>query len=244
MTTPAPVALITGAARRVGRAIALALADVGYNIGVHYHTSRAGADELVAAIRTRGREAIALPGDLANPDATAQLVAQTVGVLRRLDVLVNNASIFEADPDGAFDAAHWARTFQINAIAPAALIDAASSHLSKHPGGCVVNLCDIAAERPWKRYQAYCASKAALVNLTKCCAKQLAPHVRVNGVSPGIAVFPEHYDDATRARLIAKVPLQRAGTPADIAATVRFLVTAGSYLTGQIIHVDGGRSIV
>jgi pteridine reductase len=131
----------------------------------------------------------------------------------------------------------------VNVFAPALLIECAAEWLRRCGAGKVVNLCDISAERPWPGYSAYCASKAALVNLTRSVARKLAPEVQVNGVSPGIAEFPEDYSTQLRERLIAKVPLKRAGSPQDIAHAVRFLVEHGDYITGQIINVDGGRSI-
>lgn len=243
MTAERGVALVTGAARRVGRAIAHQLAGAGYDVAVHYHRSPDDADQTVQMVRALGRRADSFRADFSESAAAGQLVAQVRSRYGRLDALVNNAAIFEPDPAGDFDPAHWTRVLQINAIAPAQLIAAAADALAASGTGAVVNLCDIAADRPWKRFAAYCASKAALVNLTRAFARRLAPDVRVNGVSPGIAEFPDDFDDETRKRLVARVPLGRAGTPDDIAAAVRFLLTDGAYVTGQIIVVDGGRSI-
>ncbi len=238
------VALVTGAAKRVGRAIALELAAAGCDVAIHYHHSEADAGELVERIEKLGRRAIAVRGDLATSDVPACIVATVRRQLGGLDVLVNNASVFVADPEGGFDPAHWPRVFQINTFAPAALIAAAEDALIAGGRGKVVNLCDISADRPWKNHMAYCASKAALINVTRSAARRLAPHVQVNGVSPGIAVFPDNYDEKLREKLVAKVPLHRPGSPADIANAVRFLVEQADYVTGQIINVDGGRSIV
>jgi pteridine reductase len=243
MSAECPVALVTGGARRVGRAIVGALADAGYDVMIHYHTSADDAQETSARVVSAGQQAAVCCGDLADPAVGGRLVEATVARWGRLDLLVNNASIFEPDPDVGFSQSSWERTFQINTFAPAALAAAATEHLVRADRGQVINLCDIAAERPWRNYTAYCASKAALVNLTRALARRLAPRVRVNGVSPGIAVFPEDYDAVLRQKLIARVPLKRAGEPEDIASTVRFLATAADYITGQIINVDGGRSI-
>jgi len=236
-------ALVTGGARRVGRAAALALADAGCDVAIHYHHSDAEAHELAERIAHTGRRALAVPGDLAEPATPSALVEDVCRQLGGLEVLVNNAAVFEADPAGGFDMAHWERVYRINALAPAALIAAAEEPLCAHGFGKIVNLCDISAERPWRRYMAYCASKAALVSVTRAAARKLAPRVQVNGVAPGIAVLPDDFDSDLRAKLVAKVPLGREGRPEDIAHAVRFLVEQGDYITGQIINVDGGRSL-
>ena len=237
-------ALVTGAARRVGRAVALELASAGCDVAVHYGNSAREADEVVALIEECGRKAVAVRGDLTDAASPKRIVEAAVAALGGLDVLVNNAAVFDSDPEDGFDAGHWERTFQVNAFAPAALIDAAAEALAHGGAGKVVNFCDISADRPWKRYHAYCASKAALISLTQSYARLLAPRVQVNGVSPGIAIFPEDYDEALKAKLVERVPLKRAGTPEEMARMVRFLVEQGDYITGQIINVDGGRSIV
>lgn len=241
-------ALITGSARRVGRAIAFELARAGCDVAVHFHRSGDEAERVAAEIRRLGRRSIVIQADLREPDAPPALVRQVADELGGLDVLVNNAAIFpkddadQAQPGQAGTV--WQQVFRVNVFAPVALIDSAASWLRRSGAGKVVNLCDISADRPWPGYSSYCASKAALVNLTKSYARKLAPEVQVNGVSPGIAQFPEDYSAELRERLIAKVPLKRPGSPEDIARAVRFLVEHGDYITGQIINVDGGRSIV
>ena len=237
-------ALVTGAGRRVGRAIALELARAGCDVAVHYHRSETEASELVGQITARGRRAVAVPGDLSDPSVPASIVNRTCEQLGGLDLLVNNAAIFTPDPDEGFDLSYWQRVFQVNTFAPAALIEAARPALAQSGSGVVVNVCDISAERPWRRHSAYCASKAALANLTKAYARALAPDIRVNGVAPGVAMFPDDYSADVRDRLVAKVPLARGGMPEDVAKTVRFLLESGDYITGQIIRVDGGRSLV
>ena len=238
------VALVMGVAVRVGRAIAVELADAGYDVAIHYRHSKVQADETKALVESKGRGCVTLCGDLLDDKTPGMLIDGVRQAFGRLDVLVNNASLFEPDPADAFDQPHWQKMMQVNAIAPACLIETAAPMLDQSQSGQVVNLCDISAERPWPTYRAYCASKAALANLTLSYARRLAPGIRVNGVAPGIAIFPEDYDEAIRQRLIAKVPLGREGTVDDIARTVRFLALHGSYITGQIIRVDGGRSIV
>jgi len=236
------VALVTGGARRVGRAIALELAGAGCDIALHYHRSHGEAQDAADQIRAAGRRCEIVPGDLQRPEAAGEIVERTAAALGGLQILVNNACVFERMTLESFSVDDWDRTMRINVTAPAALAAAARDHL-RRAGGKIINLCDIAADRPWPGYLAYCASKAALVCLTKALARALAPAVQVNGIAPGIAVFPEEYDEPTRQRLVDEVPLKRVGAPQDIARAVRFLVESGDYITGQILNVDGGRSI-
>lgn len=235
--------MITGAARRVGRAIALELADQGADIALHHYQSVDAAHDTAERIVGAGRRCHLIRADLADPQAWASIVDQTVGELGRLDHLINNASVFGAMSLSGFDHEEWERSFRVNVTAVAALCRHSAPHLAHSGCGSIVIITDISAERPWRNHLAYCAGKAALVNLTKALAKSLAPRVRVNAVAPGIAEFPESYDDDTRARLIAEVPLGRAGSPEDVARMVRFLCAEGCYVTGQVINVDGGRSI-
>ncbi|MBI1824835.1 MAG: SDR family oxidoreductase [Planctomycetes bacterium] len=241
------VALVTGAAKRVGRAIALELARAGCDIGLHYFASQESAAEVAQEIHRLRRRCATLGGDLNEPSNWPLIVNDCVSALGRLDVLVNNASIFHADGSDAletFDADLWDRTLRVNVTSVAGLIHHAARHLCANGAGCVINLTDAGIERPFANHLAYSTSKAGLVALTKALARRLAPQVRVNAVAPGIAVFPDSYDDATQARLVERIPLQRAGTPEDIAKLVRFLVEEGDYITGAVIPVDGGRSVI
>jgi len=240
-------ALVTGGAKRVGRAIALELAAAGFDVVVHYHTSETEARQTAREIESMGRRGAVVRGDLADPGSWSGIIEQAVAAMDRLDVLVNNASVFLGELDDtlqAFDAEAWARIQRINLTAPAALCHHAEVFLRASGRGCVVNLCDIAVERPWPAHLAYCASKAGLAAVTKALARALAPDVRVNGVAPGVAVFPDEYDAKLRQRLVSRVPLAREGTPEEVAKLIRYLVTEGAYLTGQIIPIDGGRSLV
>lgn len=236
-------AIITGAGRRVGAAIALELARHGCDIALHYNQSQAECESVARQIRQMSRRCHLLRADLSLPPSWPRVIEECVTALGSLDVFVNNASIFEPMELEAFNLDAWDRTLRINLTAPAALCHYAAGHLARSGYGKIVNLTDIAADIPWSKHLAYCASKAALVNLTKALAKALAPDVQVNAVSPGIAVFPESYDQDLKAKLIAKVPLKRPGTPQDVAKAVRFLCEDGDYITGQIISVDGGRSL-
>jgi pteridine reductase len=236
------VTLVTGAARRVGRAIAVRLARSGSHIAVHCNRSREAAEETAEHCRSAGIEAEVFAADLDDPAATAELVPAVVARFGRLDVLVNNASVFDPMPVAEFTLGEWERTLRINLTAPMVLIHAARDAL-RRTRGCVVNLCDAATAQPWSNHIAYMASKAGIEMLTRVLAKALAPDVNVVGVAPGVAAWPEHYDQQTRDRLIAKIPLRRAGAPDDIAGAVHYLVTEGDYVTGTIIPVDGGRHL-
>lgn len=237
------VALVTGAARRVGRVVALALADLGCDVAVHYRNSAEGAEETASEVRARGRRAVTIGADLAVPGEPVRVVKAVVEALGRLDILVNNASIFRPSPLGKMSEEAWHEELHVNCVAPAMLAQAAEKYLQLTDHGKVINLCDITAERPWRHHLVYCASKAALVNLTKALALSLAPRVQVNGISPGVAEFPESYSNELKERILSRIPLRRPGSPEDVAAAVRYLCEGGNYVTGQIICVDGGRSI-
>lgn len=247
MSLDGQIALVTGAGRRVGRAIALELARAGCDVAIHFNRSRDEAEACAKLVRSMGRRASTIQGDLEDASSWAAVVAMCVAAFGRLDTLVNNASLFLSDQEDTIESflpETWERMLRVNLIAPTGLVHHARRHLEASPNGNVVNLCDISAERPWRRHLAYCASKAGLVAVTRSLAKALAPTVRVNGVAPGIAEFPDDYDDATRTRLVREVPLDRAGTPAEVASLVRYLVESGRYITGQVIAIDGGRSVV
>ncbi len=241
------VALVTGGAKRVGRAIVLELARAGCHVAIHYRQSEAEARQLAKEVTTLGRRAITICGDLEEPASWPKVIGETVAGLGRLDILVNNASTFlTASPDTveAFDPTVWGRVLGVNLMAPMGLCHHARRHLEEHGQGKIVNLSDIVVHRPWPDHLAYCVSKAGLDALTKALARALAPTVQVNGVASGIAAFPDEYPEALRRKLISRVPLGRAGTPGEVAAVVRFLVETGDYITGEIVRIDGGRSIV
>jgi pteridine reductase len=223
------------------------LARAGCDVSLHYRHSRADAEQVATEVMEMGRRAITVQGELKDPDSWPAIIDQTTDGLGGLDVLVNNASVFLVErPDtlDAFDHGQWESIFRVNLVAPMALSHHARHHLEKNGRGRIVNVCDIAAEHPWPSHLAYSASKAALVALTKGLARALAPAIRVNGVSPGIAVFPDDYPDRLRRELVSRVPLGREGTPEEVARLVRFLAEDGGYITGQIVAIDGGRSLV
>ncbi len=242
--TPRPAALVTGAARRVGAVIARTLHAAGYDLALHYRGSGAEMQALVAELEAaRAGSTLALRAELAEFDRLPELVAATIGRYGRLDALVNNASAFFATPLGGVTPAQWDALFASNARAPFFLSQAAAPHLAR-AGGAIVNLVDIYAERPLADHTVYCMAKAALAMCTLSLAKELGPSVRVNGVAPGAVLWPEAgkaYGD--RDRLIAGTALKRAGTPQDVADAVLFLLRDARYVTGQILRVDGGRTL-
>ncbi len=225
-----PVALVTGAGVRVGAAIARDLARHGWTVAGHYRTH---------APRGLG---VALQADLALADGPARLAAAFRERFDRLDLLVNAAAAFDAASLEETDAALFDAQMDLNARAPLLLVKALLP-LLRRSGGSVVNVADVGGGLvPWRRYAAYAASKAALVRVTECLALELAPAVRVNAVAPGTVLFPEAYPAARRRALARRIPLGREGTPADVAAAVRYLADA-PFVTGAIIPVDGGRHL-
>ncbi|MBL8840415.1 MAG: SDR family oxidoreductase [Planctomycetes bacterium] len=240
---PRPVALVTGAARRVGRAIALELARSGFDVVVHWRSSRADAEETAREVEALGAKSWLVRADLsvvAEIEGLFGVVAELVG---RLDLLVNNASSFYATPLGSVTEEQWDELLASNLKAPFFCAQFAAPLLQASGRGQIVSLLDSAATRPFPRYLPYSAAKAGLLSLTHGLARALAPKVRVNAVAPGPVLLPEEYDAAQRAGAVDATLLQRAGTPEDVARTVAFLATGPDYLTGAVIPVDGGRSI-
>ncbi len=241
------VALVTGGGKRVGRAIALELARAGCHVAIHHRLSGVDARQVAEQVAGLNRRAVVVRGDLEQAASWSTVISEAVEGLGRLDILVNNASSFlTAAPDDieAFDPEVWDQMLRTNLMAPMGLCHHARSYLGAHGQGKIVNLSDVSAQRPWPDHLAYCVSKAGLDALTKGLARALAPTIQVNGLAMGIAVFPDEYSEAFRRKLIRRVPLRRAGTPEEVAKAVRFLVEGGDYLTGEIIRIDGGRSIV
>lgn len=239
------VALVTGAARRVGAVIARHLHAAGWDLALHARTSRAELAALAAALEgERANSTVQLFADLADVDALPGLVQSAVARFGHLDALVNNAATYFPTPVAAATPAQWATLFGTNARAPYFLAQAAAPHLAA-ARGAIVNIVDIHADRPPEGYSVYAMSKAALAAMTRALARDLAPEVRVNGVAPGVVLWPESGKPAAeRDAVLARTPLARAGTPDDVASAVLWLLDGAAYVTGQIIAVDGGRSIV
>jgi len=242
MSQTPPVALISGAARRIGAVIARTLHTAGYDLALHYRNSRAELDALISELEAqRAHSTLALQADLADAERLPGLVDATLARFGRLDALVNNASIFHATPVGTITSESADAFFAVNARAPLLLSQAAAPHLKKSRGS-IVNITDIYAERPLPQHVAYCMSKAALRMATPALAQELGPEVRVNAVAPGNMLWPEDPVKADTSRaLIEQSALRRQGTPEDIAGAALWLIRDAIYVTGQTIRVDGGR---
>lgn len=234
-------ALITGAGARVGRAIAIELATHGFDLALHYHQNEKGILETLHIIESMGRQAITLKADLGDSLSRQSMIDQTLLWSNHLDMLVNNASLFEARPFEALNEEEWRRMLEVNLTAPFLLSQGLLKPL-KAAQGVIFNLCDIGAERPLRGYSHYSTSKSALIGLTRALAIELAPTVRCVGISPGQVAWPPSYTAEQRERLSARIPMKESGTPEDIARLIRFLALEGRYINGAIIPVDGGLS--
>lgn len=237
-----PVVLITGAAKRIGSHTSRTLHEAGYDIVIHYRSSREQADALAVELnRKRADSARVLQADLDDSDCYQPLVDNAYQQWSRLDALVNNASSFFPTPVGEMNMDNWDKLVNSNMRAPLFLSQAAAPHLKQH-GGCIVNMVDVHAQRPMKGHTIYCAAKAGLVMITMSLAKELGPDIRVNAVAPGAILWPENdMNEDTKSLILDRTALKRPGEPDDIARTVLFLVKDAAYITGQVIAVDGGR---
>jgi NAD(P)-dependent dehydrogenase (short-subunit alcohol dehydrogenase family) len=235
-------ALVTGGARRIGRALSLSLAEAGYAVAIHHHQSRKEADALAAEIARAGGKAVALAADLADEAATAELLPQAAAVLGPIGCLVNNASIFENDTVATTTRDSWDRHLAVNLRAPFVLMQSFARHLPAEMGGVVVNLLD---ERVWNLtpyFVSYTLSKAALWNLTQTMAMALAPRIRVNGIGPGPTLPSPRQSSRQFLDRCRKMPLRRGTSPDEIAAALRFILAAPA-MTGQMIALDGGEHL-
>jgi pteridine reductase len=251
-----PIAIVTGAAKRVGRAIACSLARAGCDIVATYNTSSAAAEVTAEQVQIDApRATIALRHlDLSDLNSVDLFAAEMAEKLPRLEVLVHNASLYEPTPTHRVTPEACERFYRVNALAPLLLSRGLAAKLAKGriagSGGAIVTMCDIhamgALGQPRRDHLAYSMSKAALLEMTLVLARELAPHVRVNAVAPGVVAFPEAGREAeaeVQSKYLSRVPLGRAGTPADAAEAVTWLAMRATYCTGQVINVDGGRAI-
>lgn len=238
------VILVTGAARRIGAAIVTRLHENGARVAIHYRSSADEAEELAGQLNDdRADSARAFNADLLDIANLPMLVSAVVKWGGQLDALVNNASSFYPTPVGSITEAQWDDLIGSNLKAPLFLSQAVADQL-RETKGAIINIVDIHAERPLRNHTVYGPAKAGLAMLTRSLARDLAPAIRVNGVSPGAILWPENgMTEAMQKNIVAQVPLQRAGRPDDIAGCVLYLLRDATYVTGQIISVDGGRSI-
>lgn len=236
------LAVVTGAGVRVGRAIAVALAEAGYDLALHANDNVVAATELAKELGAKGRQVSVHKADLSDPLQVARLVKELRDRYRAIEVLVNSASIYVEKSFDDIDLAEYARMQQINLTAPFFLTQGLLEPLKHAANPSVINIVDIAADRVVPRYAHYTVSKAGLAALTKALATELAPKIRVNGVSPGLVAMPTAWSTDTRASALARIPLQRTGEPLDVAKLVVFLARDATYMTGQIVAVDGGWS--
>lgn len=238
------VALVTGAARRIGAAIARRLHADGFDLALHYRNSGEAMQSLAAELGAeRKGSVLTLQAELAEFDRLPEMIAQTIGRFGRLDALVNNASAYYATPLGSATPEQWDELFASNARAPFFLSQAAAPHL-KASSGAIVNIADIYAEHPLRDHGVYCMAKAALVMATKSLALELGPEVRVNAIAPGNILWSDNPVKAETLETVqSRTALGRQGDPDDIAGAVHWLLTAAPYVTGQVIPVDGGRSL-
>jgi pteridine reductase len=237
------IAVVTGAGRRVGRAIAEGLGARGAAVVVHYGGSRAGAEAAARFIRDSGSRAALVQGDLTD-SRTVDRVFEAADELGGCDLLVNSAAIFEKRALAEIDGQAWHRMIDTNLAAPFFCCKAAAASMRRKGRGDIVNIVDVGgALRAWKGYAHYCAAKAGLAAVTRCLALELAPQIRVNAIAPGAILFPEGYGEEEKRQVLQAIPLQRSGSPEDIVQAVAYLVGGAPFITGQILAVDGGRSI-
>lgn len=236
-------ALVTGAGRRLGQAIAVGLARAGCDVAVHYHASRAGADETARAVTQAGRRAVVVRADLRDPSAAQEVAPQAATLLDgRLDIVVCSAAVMVRQPVTDVTPASWDATMDLNLRGAFFTAQGAIPWL-RRARGKIVFLADVAAFEPWRNYLPHCVSKAGVVMLTKTLALALAPEVAVNAVAPGPVLVPDEWDGQARDRVARSTPLARLGHPDDVVAAVRFLLADSDYVTGSVVTVDGGRRI-
>jgi len=238
-----PVVLITGAAHRIGATTAKLLHQNGMNIVLHYRGSRQQAQAVQKELNDkRENSVILIQADLHITNGLSALIEESIKAWGRLDVLINNASSFYPTKIGKATEEQWDDLIGSNLKAPFFLSQAAAPHLKK-TNGCIINIVDIHAERPLKTFPIYSMAKAGLVMMTKSLAGELGPEIRVNAVAPGAILWPENLDEVAKQRIVSRTFLKRQGEPNDISKTILYLIKDADYVTGQIIAVDGGRSL-
>ena len=236
-----PIALVTGGARRLGRAISVALAERGMDVGVHYGRSDSDAGETLEMLERVGVRARAFQADLRVAEAAPELIRDVVADFGSLDLLVNSAAVMERTPFGETTAEQWDDILSLNLRAPFLLSQAAAPELRKRRGQ-IINIADLAAFETWPGYIPHGISKSGIVHLTRALARVLAPDIRVNAVAPGTVLLPDGWSEEDAARLNETTPLRRGGSPSDVIGAILYLLDAG-YVTGETVIVDGGRHV-
>lgn len=243
MQTSGSIALVTGSARRIGRAIALELARRGARIAIHYRSSEADAVGTLTELRALGAEGEVFQADLVDDDSRDRLLEEIGTRFGTVDILINNASVFAAGTLEDSTPAMWDEQMDANAKAPFFLSQACARMMRESGKGKIINIADPAGETIWTGYFPYSVSKAALLGVTAGLAKTLAPEVQVNAVAPGPVYFPEHYTEEQKQFAIERTLLKRPGSPEDVVRAVVFLIE-NDYITGEVLHVDGGRHVM
>lgn len=244
MNLKGKVAIVTGSAKRVGQTIALALARRGTHVMIHYRTSIQEAAQTVAQARKYGVRAYPVQGDLASAIEASEIVRQTIKHFGRVEILVNSASLYRKTLFGNISEEDWDAHLDTNLKGIFFLSQAAAKVMLRRKIGKIVNVIDSDVHRPYKNYLPYLVSKSGLVGLTYCLAKELAPHIQVNGVAPGPVLLPKKWGAKIVRAIIRETPLRRIGTPQDIAHAVLFCIEGTDFMTGAIIPVDGGQHIM
>lgn len=237
------VALVTGAGKRIGRVIALTLARAGADLVVHYNESKEGARATAREIESLGSQAMAARADVSRPNQVAALFRAIEKRFGRLDLLVNNAGIFFPAKWDRLSEDDWDKVLGANLKGAFFCAQAAARIMQRQGGGRIVIISSLGGLQAWPDYIHYCASKAGAISLTRSLAKALAPRIQVNGIAPGTILFPGEPRDAKTKRIIKGIPLKKAGQPEDIAEMALFLATRSGFITGQVLAVDGGKSI-
>jgi len=233
------VALVTGGAVRIGRAITLGLAEEGYDVAVNYHTSQAEARSVARQVEELGRRCLVVGGDVSDAEDVDRIAEEVRSTFGRLDLLVNNASLFRARPLLEVDEGEWDRVMEVNLKGPFLMVKATADLLTESRGS-VVNLVDLSAFQPWVDYPHHAVSKAGLLQLTRVMARALAPRVRVNAIAPGAVLLPDDYGEEERVASRERSALGTLGAPEDVVRTVLFL-DRSPFITGEVVVVDGGR---
>ena len=243
MNIEGKVALVTGAAKRVGRSIALALAERGAELVIHYHSSEREAQEVVALAKKAGGKPVAVRADLSVPAEIREMVNTAMRAFGRIEILVNSAAIFSRTPFLTVTEEDWDRFLGVNLKAPFLLCRLVGEVMSCQGRGVIVNLADIAGAKVWAEYIPYSVSKAGLLALTTGLAKALAPDVRVNAIAPGTVLLPDGSDAGEQGRAVGRVPLGRLGSPEDITRAALYLIES-DFVTGEVLTVDGGQRLL